>query len=391
MGRHIHIEEQEIEARLFSGDSLVPNPDGLTPELRSHMEACAECTALVEAYLRAGQEMALLRNIVNPESAPCPEQVQWLKLAGDLLSEEEAMPLLQHASRCSACSRQLVLAQECLMADPEEMPEVESSTSEWQHRLARQMAVPPVSSSEIPVLKTPVLKSRTHGWARSPWALASAIAAVALLAVAALFSMKHRQASGIQQLLAEAYSQNRVVELRLPLASYSSLRQQRAANQESLLTSDEGLQKSKDAIAKLCKSVPDGADCLIARAELDVLAWRYQPALSELVRVREGAESRDFLLARAMAEFEKGEIEGESRIYASSYGQSIEDLSKVLAANPRDPVARFNRALVHEKLRMVENAIADWQEFLKVETDAGWVGEAQRHLAALREKKTPGS
>ncbi len=369
-----HLTELEIErfASAESGEASAPLSD-----VQVHFAECSQCAALVNAYRRANEELQSLKYLAHvTENGPCPSGEQWLMLAAGLIEEKAALQLLAHASQCSECARQFKLSQVCLKENKAELPALESSTPEWQRRVAGQMAAGPSPPFEMPK-KAPLR-----------WKIFSLAAAAAVLIVAGgLVLRKLTKPADIEHLLAKAYSQDRTLEMRFPGASYSALRLRRAGSQESLTTTDDPLEVPKKAIRSLCKKTPGSKECTVVRAQLDVLDWRYQPALAALATLRDGTESREVLLTRALAEYEKGEIEGESRIYASSYGQAIEDLSKILRMAPHDPVALFNRALVYEKLSARENAIADWQELLRSENDPGWAAEANRRLDALRERK----
>jgi CHAT domain-containing protein len=50
----------------------------------------------------------------------------------------------------------------------------------------------------------------------------------------------------------------------------------------------------------------------------------------------------------------------------------------------RSPASGWNRALSLEALHLRKDAITKWSEYLAVETDPGWAGEAQGHVRALQ-------
>ncbi|MDW8239061.1 MAG: CHAT domain-containing protein [Acidobacteriota bacterium] len=54
------------------------------------------------------------------------------------------------------------------------------------------------------------------------------------------------------------------------------------------------------------------------------------------------------------------------------------------------PVAWFNRALCHQRLWLLHAAEQDWQRYLHLETDGGWLQEARNHLATLQNQRQTG-
>ena len=69
----------------------------------------------------------------------------------------------------------------------------------------------------------------------------------------------------------------------------------------------------------------------------------------------------------------------------TDYGQAIRLLNRALDANPEDPIALFNRALVYERTSSKPLAIADWKHYLRIDSSSLWASEARRHLAALEQ------
>lgn len=68
-----------------------------------------------------------------------------------------------------------------------------------------------------------------------------------------------------------------------------------------------------------------------------------------------------------------------------------QDVAKALAAadgavqaDPSLAEALFNRAIALERLALVDEARAAWEEYLRVDDQSGWATEARTHLQALR-------
>src|SRR5205823_10552241 len=133
-------------------------------------------------------------------------------------------------------------------------------------------------------------------------------------------------------------SQNRTLVLRMPGAPHAGLQQLRSGSQGSLFNSGP-LEASKDAITVFCKRKQESTDCLLFQAQLNLLDWRYQPALESLAKVKPDpnnrAESEEYLLVHATALFEQAEQSGEDQ---DLYGQAVKDLSAILTDNPNDAI-----------------------------------------------------
>src|SRR6202012_1681361 len=82
----------------------------------------------------------------------------------------------------------------------------------------------------------------------------------------------------------------------------------------------------------------------------------------------------------ATAYFARAEATNE----AIDYGRAIGNLGKVLAASPDDSLALFNRAITEERMFLYDNAVADWEHFLRVEKDPAWREEGRQRLDNLR-------
>ena len=84
----------------------------------------------------------------------------------------------------------------------------------------------------------------------------------------------------------------------------------------------------------------------------------------------------------ASAYFQRGDLADR----AGDFGKAIELLSRVLAKKPDDPIARFNRALVNERMFLFRQAVADWEYYLRLDPNGAWAIEAKQHLSNLQQK-----
>src|SRR5262249_44968197 len=76
----------------------------------------------------------------------------------------------------------------------------------------------------------------------------------------------------------------------------------------------------------------------------------------------------------------------ETARHPADYGQAVEILGQVLQRNPKDPVARFNRAITSERIFLYQQAEDDWRAYLQLDDSSSWANEARTRLGELQEK-----
>ena len=114
-----------------------------------------------------------------------------------------------------------------------------------------------------------------------------------------------------------------------------------------------------------------------------MLAGRYEPAVEELRRALElEPHSPAILTDLATAYFQRGQ----SADRKDDLGAAYEYLSQALRLGPDDQVALFNRAIVAEHLFLYQQALEDWDHYLRVDPSSQWADEARSRSNALREK-----
>lgn len=266
----------------------------------------------------------------------CPQPEIWDDIAIGVIVGDKAEQLLQHASQCADCAR----------------------------TLKESLAVFTPDSSA---------PSAQGGFGLR---LAAAAAVVFALASLGLWYWKSRSAV-VPELLAKAYTTQRSLDLRWPGAAYSTLRTERGPS-----TFSYEFHKSRQIIAQELANRPDDPDWLLRFGQSLIIEGDGGRAVTELSRaLRLGSEATPTKLALAMAYYLRaGREDGGSDLKsADSF------LSDVLAANPRDPTALFNRALVQERLGDQRGALALWDQLISLEGDEGWRNEASEQRSRLRE------
>ena len=360
-----------------------------------------------------------------------PSEDDLRNLAAGILSPDKALAMTHHVAKCAHCASILRtfsedfaddLTPDEIKAENEMLAQLKSSSPKWQKDMARQAmkanrnafanrsstsaSTSPTSSSiRSTSSNTSATSSGNRGDVRaraasvstlhpartSVWSLRWILAPAALAACAAIaFGIWFTQRDTpekVEKLLAQAYTEQRTMEMRIPYAAHADFKQTRSGETTSMLSSPEALRKAADQIASNLKKKPNDPKWLMLQARLDILDWRYQAALSSLNRIDdEGMQNATQIeITKSLALFEKAEIEHDPQ----QYGDVIELLGKALQTYPDDPVTLFNHGLACEKVYMFVCSTTDFERLIKTEPDPGWKAEAEDHLKRIEEKKKP--
>jgi CHAT domain-containing protein len=185
-----------------------------------------------------------------------------------------------------------------------------------------------------------------------------------------------------EQLLAQAYSEHRTFEMRIPGAQYAPMQTERGTGQSDF-EKPHSLLKAKDLIGEALSKSPNDPKWLQARARAELLDGNYESAIKSLQRALETQPDSPSLLADLGSAYF---VRGESANQPIDYGNAIESFGKALAKSPDDPVALFNRALACEHMFLYAQSVEDWEHYLRVDPQGAWADEARRRLGALKEK-----
>jgi tetratricopeptide (TPR) repeat protein len=337
-----------------------------------------------------------VRTAPTPE---CPSDDALRQLAASLTPDALAAQLTQHAATCDHCGPLLRTFTEDFSDDftPEEqaaLANLQSSSADWQKNTARKMVeAGGVQTSTAPATDeqpAPRKSSANATTERKPlfwkWALIPALPAVALIAVG-IWYLQRDTPEKVAKLEAQAFTEQRTTEMRVPYAAYADFNQKRSGDNPSRSALPSSLNRAADKIAQHLQKEPDNPQWLMLSARLDLWDSNYKAALSSLERISDSQtiQSPEYLMTRAFALFQESEALKETQ----GYSEAVDLLDKALQKNPDDPVLLFNQAIACEKIHSYECAESDWNRFLAVEKDPQWTAEARKHLDQIREKKTP--
>ncbi len=354
-------------------------------DVHPHLAACPTCREQFEGLALLDRQLKSMRPAASGvRQGDCPVPAVWREIAGGLTPPDQTLAYIEHASRCDYCGpllRGAVAELADLNGDITEterkhIATLESAGAEWEQRLAQRISGTPHSGTE---------RKSTPWWQRWLAVPRLAMAGASLLAVVGVGSwviVQRNQPAAACRLLAQAYTEKRTLELRIAGANYAPLRVSRGPA-ASFTSRPAALLKAEALIASQLESHPSDPSWLQAKAQADLLEGKYDAAVETLRRALELDPGSPALLTDlATAYFQRAQ-QGDRK---EDFGAAYEYLSQALKLRPDDPVALFNRAIVAEHQFLYQQALDDWEHYLRVDPGSQWVEEVRNRANAVREK-----
>ena len=381
-----HLDSDELDALIslqaLGTASSAQVPEQAIREAERHLDSCEDCHRKAQMHKFVQTGMTHLGAPGNVPPGPyCIEYPEWLRVAAGLLLESTTRDLMKHAAQCGHCGPLFRTAAETLSEDanPDEETLVASLTSarpEWQNKMAETLRAN--GAPDRAAAGTPSWLERLFSWPRPMFAAAAFV----MVLVTGWLGVKAFRTPSADQLLAQAYTERRTLEVRIPGAKYAPMRVERGGG-GSNFDKPESLLKAEALIGENLRTNPNDPTWLQAKARADLLDGNYESAIKTLQRALETQTgSPELLTDLGSAYFQRAE----SADRPIDYGNAIEELGKALAKTPDDPVALFNRALACERMFLFTQAVDDWQHYLRVDPTGPWADDARTRLAALQEK-----
>jgi CHAT domain-containing protein/cytochrome c-type biogenesis protein CcmH/NrfG len=347
-------------------------------EVHPHLATCSLCQKRFEEQIVLDRQFEQLH---SPRPAlrqsDCPDVALWREIAAGVPDPGQALAHIQHASRCDHCGTLLRdavadLNGESALSDEERIAALESARPEWQRSLAER-----ITGRVLPE-RVPWWKE----WLAVPRLATVSAAAIVVVAIGWYGIVQQRQPQTASRLIARAYTDQRTLELRMAGAGYAPLRVQRGPA-ESFVERSADLLKAESIIASQLPQHPTDPEWLQAKAQADLLEGKYDAAVESLKRALELAPNTPgYLIDLSTAYFQRARQEDRPEDYGAAY----EHLSQVLAGEPDNAVALYNRAIVSEQQFLYHQALDDWEHFLKVDPRSEWAAEARTRAEAIRAK-----
>jgi tetratricopeptide (TPR) repeat protein len=384
-----HLGNDELDALVSSQVIGVTSATQLSDEemreAQRHVESCQDCERKVQMHKSVQSE--ILRMGVPGEVRPgsdCIGDVEWLSVAAGLLSTSRTEELMKHAAQCGHCGPLLKKAEETLSdetAPSEEtlLASLSSARPAWRKNMAETLrADAGAKGSDLKHKKDERWWQALFAWPRPTFALAG----IAVAVMAVWLGSRMLRPPTAEQLLAQAYTEHRTVEVRIPGAKYAPMRVERAVTGSSL-DKPPSLLKAEALIGENLRKNPNDEAWLKAKARADLLDGNYESAIKSLQQALETQpDDPSLLIDLGSAYF----VRAEAADRAIDYGNAIESLGKALTKSPDDPVALFNRALACERMYLYTQAVDDWEHYLRVDPQGEWSDDARKRLNNLQEK-----
>ncbi len=382
-----HLDSDELDQLVHAqaaavGDAGLP-PEQVLVESRRHVESCDACSRMLQLHIGVQSEIAGMSAPRNSRPrANCIAYSEWLSVAAGLLPEAETTKLIAHAAACEHCGPLLrqasgILSDEATKDEQEVLTSLTSARPEAQQHLAE-------------TLRGVVVPAQPHktgsSWWRgfwSGWRPAIAVAALAILAAAAWLGTQRPRASSAERLLAQAYTEQRPFDARIPGAKFAPIRTERVAR-KSNFDNPAALTEAEGLIAENLKKHPNDPAWLRAKARAELLDGNYDAAIDSLERERDREPaSSEVLTDLGTAYYLRSKTENS----AIDFGRAVDALQLALDKSPSDPIALFNRALACEAALLLNCAIDDWQRYLQADPSGPWADEAKQRLADVKARK----
>jgi CHAT domain-containing protein/tetratricopeptide (TPR) repeat protein len=378
-----HLDSDELDRLVSLQETSAPRSEQLSePALREaqrHVQSCLECSRQLQRHEFVHSEILRMR-VPNPSppTSACMGHAEWLDVAAGLLPEAKTRELMKHAAQCGHCGPLLKNAAEALVgeATPSEealLASLQSTRPEWRRNMAATLH-----------------DSVRHRQPKSSWwkavfvwpAPAYALAGIAAVAVVAWIGMRVVHPPSAEQLLAQAYTEHRTLEVRIPGAKYAPMRVERSTA-GSNIDKPTALLKAEALIGEHLRKNPNDVAWLQAKARADLLDGHFDSAIKTLQGALQVEPDDPSLLTDLGAAYY---VRAETSGRPVDYGNAMESLGKALTKTPDDPLALFNRALASERLFLYTQAMDDWEHYLRVDPEGGWAEEARRRLDTIKEK-----
>ncbi len=390
-----HLDSDELD-RLVSLQRTSVSDSGrlLEPSLREaerHVESCQDCSQKLQMHKSVHSEILRMRaSNPSPPTPECIGDAEWLDVAAGLCPEAKARELMKHAAQCGHCGPLLKNAAEALVDEPTPSEEawlasLPSARPEWRKNVAEKLRSGTGARASSGAKERVREREEGASWRQKLFSwprTAFAFAGIALAVVAGWLGVRVLRPPSAEQLLAQAYTDHRTLEVRIPGAKHAPMRVERTAGGSSLDKSPS-LLKAEALIGENLRKNPNDPAWLQAKARADLLDGNYDSAIQSLQRALESQRDDPSLLTDLGSAYF---VRAEAADRAIDYGNAIESLSRALAKSPDDLVALFNRALACERMFLYTQAVDDWEHYLRIDPQGDWAEDARKHLAAVKKK-----
>jgi tetratricopeptide (TPR) repeat protein len=373
-----HLSNAQIEQYGKRASGAEPETEAWVEQ---HLDDCSSCRSRVLDFQRTRFALLPDPKVNKVSTSGCPSEDDLRNLAAGLCAEPIANKLKAHAATCHRCGPLLQEYTEDFSdeSSPEEqafLSQLRTASPEFHEQKAREMF-------EQEILKknrvTPEPGPSTD-WRRFlswKWILIPATAAVVAVAVIILpvYVARRDTPEKVEKLLAQAYTEQRTMEMRWPGAKWAPGREIRGVGNSSSSQSDSWREAAK--IIRNHLSSQQSA-WKRASAEADMLAGNYDVAIKTLSEaLRANPESVPLLLDSAISSFEIGRRK-DSR---QDIDRSITIFNEILKNHQENHEALFDLGIAYTEIKAWPQAVVVWRQYLRLDPDGPWAAEAKQKLA----------
>lgn len=381
-----HLDGDELDALLTSQALGVSFSGRLSEEAlweaQRHIESCQDCDRKVRMHRSAQNAISLRATSGQAGRGPnCSDETGWVRVAAGLLEEDEAKERMNHAAKCGHCGPLLKaavwsLSEETTSDEEDALARFKSARPDWQARMASTLRE--AAESRIQNRSAISFWNRIFYWPGPLYAGAAAV-----LVVAAWIGVRILRSPSADQLLAQAYTERRVLEVRFRGAKYAPMHIELNGS-ISDFDKPEPLLKAEVLIGERLRHLPNDPAWLHAKGRADLLDGNYESAITTLQQVLDShPDSPSVMVDLASAYYRRASANDDRQV---DYAIAIDYLGRALSRTPDDSVALFNRAVCEEKHHLFEPARTDWQRYLAIDPVGSWADEATRNLKRVEEK-----
>jgi tetratricopeptide (TPR) repeat protein len=301
----------------------------------------------------------------------CPDEDRLRMLVPGLAEPVEAGKLLAHAAECDWCGTVLREAAQDLAEPP---------TAEEEELAGMSRLADPRRRRELAELIAGAPKPARRPWFPIlRWSAAGLMAAAALLGVV-VYPQWARSPARTGRLLAQAYTEHRQMEMRLPGADWGPERTE-MGTESSSLSEPVALLDARGNIKRAVEGNPNDPRWLQLEGRAELLGGKEDAAIAELEHARSLRPADSTILADlGAAYFQKAAKTDDPKLYSSAF----EALSEGARLKPDDPVLAFNRALAAEHIFAFNVANEAWQAYLRMDSTSRFASEAREHLDKVK-------
>jgi tetratricopeptide (TPR) repeat protein len=374
--RFEHLSDAQIEQFGKRASGAGPETEAW---VESHLDDCSSCRSRVLEFQRT--QFALLPDpkVNKVSTSDCSSEDDLRNLAAGLCAEQMAKKLKAHASNCERCGP---LLQEYIEdfsdeSSPEEqafLGKLRTASPEYRKQKALEMLNREMFKKNL-VTPAPVPATDWRRFFSWKWIMVPALPAVALIAVG-IWYLQRDTPKKVEKWIAEAYTDQRPIEMRWPGAKWGESRETlgplQANKPLSLLRADEVIQRQTPETLRK-------NEWLHLRAQSEILGGaELLQLIKDLTEATQLQPDSALMFDLAIANFRMGEVTHDRKYYEKS-----KDVLDEMLASSRNSSALFDRAVVEQRLNLKDAALIDLSECLQKETDRKWTDEIQQKIQRL--------